>query len=123
MPVRFQIETLFSTIIKMIKIVGYRVMLGAMPQVKERIVQMMEDIGFDPFNDSEDTVTPIGIGNKVGNHIVEWSYSDGVNQVSIIVFLKKKMIFQEHYLILSWAMQTAKNTTEKRLPIQSNMPL
>ena len=86
MPVRFQNETLFSTTIKMIKIVGYRVMLGAMPQVKERIVQMMEDIGFDPFNDSEDTVTPIGIGNKVGNHIVEWSYSDGVNQVSIIVF-------------------------------------
>jgi len=59
----------------------YRVMLGAMPQVKERIVQMMEDIGFDPFNDSEDTVTPIGIGNKVGNHIVKWSYSDGVNQL------------------------------------------
>ena len=33
------------------------------------------------------------------------------------------MIFQEHSFILSWAMQTAKNTTEKRLPIQSNMPL
>ena len=61
-------------------------MLGAMPQVKERIVQMMEDIGFDPNDDSEDTVTPIGIGNTVGKYIVEWSYSDGVNQVSVIVF-------------------------------------
>ena len=57
-------------------------MLGAMPQVKERIVQMMEDIGFDPNDNTENTFTPIGIGNTVGNRIVEWSYSDGVNQVS-----------------------------------------
>ena len=58
-------------------------MLGAMPQVKERIVQMMADIGFDPDDNTEDTVTPVGIGNTVGNQIVEWSYSDGVNQVSV----------------------------------------
>ena len=56
-------------------------MLGAMPQVKDRIVQMIEDIGFDPNDDTEDTTTPIGIGNTVGNRIVEWSYSDGANQV------------------------------------------
>ena len=56
-------------------------MLGAMPQVKDRIVQMIEDIGFDPNDDTEDITTPIGIGNTVGNRIVEWSYSDGANQV------------------------------------------
>ena len=44
---------------------------------------MMEDIGFDPDDNTEDTVTPVGIGNTVGNQIVEWSYSDGVNQVSV----------------------------------------
>ena len=56
-------------------------MLGAMPQVKDRIVQMIEDIGFDPNDNTEDITTPIGIGNTVGNRFVEWSYSDGANQV------------------------------------------
>ena len=74
-------------------------MLGAMPQVKDRIVQMIEDIGFDPNDDTEDTTTPIGIGNTVGNRIVEWSYSDGANQVQnstqnwILPFLNIIFIF------------------------------
>merc|ERR1711879_464613 len=59
----------------------YRVMLGAMPQMKERIIQMIEDIGFDPYDNTENTYTPIGIGNTVGNNIVQWSYSDGINQL------------------------------------------
>lgn len=62
--------------------VGYRVMLGIIPQETERIRQMMEDLGLNPDDDREDYSSPIGIGNLCGNNVVKDRLDDGINQVS-----------------------------------------
>ena len=61
---------------------GYRVLLGVIPQETERIRQMMEDLGLNPDDDQENYNTPVGIGNLCGNNVVRDRLDDGVNQVN-----------------------------------------
>ena len=66
-----------------LKFLGYRVLLGVIPQETERIRQMMEDLGLNPDDDQENYNTPVGIGNLCGNNVVRDRLDDGVNQVNI----------------------------------------
>ena len=62
-------------------ILGYRVMLALVPSQKVRLGQMMEDLGLDPNDMTQNDLTPIGIGNKVGTFIGIDTQSDGMNQL------------------------------------------
>ena len=42
-------------------------MLALVPSQKVRLGQMMEDLGLDPNDMTQNDLTPIGIGNKLGH--------------------------------------------------------
>ena len=56
-------------------------MLALVPSQKVRLGQMMEDLGLDPNDMTQNDLTPIGIGNKVGTFISIDTQSDGMNQL------------------------------------------
>ena len=61
----------------------YRVLLGLLSEedYSERVVQLMQDVGLNPNDNQENDLTPIGIGNKVGNAVIAQSNIDGMNQL------------------------------------------
>jgi hypothetical protein len=59
----------------------YRLSLALQPQDKQFTDDYMIRVGLNPLNDSTDPTSPVGIGNIVGQNWVEFSYTEGANQL------------------------------------------
>ena len=59
----------------------YRTCLDQYPYFKDYLTEQMQQMGFDPNNNSEDLSTPIGIGNHVARVLVDYRHRDGANQL------------------------------------------
>jgi hypothetical protein len=59
----------------------YRVLNSLLPRRNAEWRTMMMSVGLDPDNDTENTATAIGIGNRAGNAVVHARQNDGMNQL------------------------------------------
>ncbi|WP_086933921.1 vanadium-dependent haloperoxidase [Agarilytica rhodophyticola] len=60
---------------------SYHVLMALIPDQEPRWRKMLQDVGLDPDNESEDTTTPEGIGNVAGKSIILARLNDGMNQL------------------------------------------
>ncbi|MGH8652606.1 MAG: DUF6851 domain-containing protein [Gammaproteobacteria bacterium] len=60
---------------------SYRTLNSLLPNHKEVWDKMLESVGLDPSDNSEDPNTLIGIGNIAGNSVVVNREHDGMNQL------------------------------------------
>ena len=62
----------------------YRVLNSLLPNRNADWRAMLTSVGLDPDDDSENTVTPVGIGNLAGKGVVAAREHDGMNQLGDI---------------------------------------
>ncbi|GAB2877494.1 vanadium-dependent haloperoxidase [Microbulbifer echini] len=60
---------------------SHKVLSGLFPHLISEWDDMLIELGLDPDNISEDTTTPIGIGNYAGRKVLEGRANDGMNQL------------------------------------------
>ncbi|MEU4745147.1 DUF6851 domain-containing protein, partial [Actinosynnema sp. NPDC023658] len=60
---------------------SYRVLNSQLPQFRAQWREMLVSTGLDPDNDSRDTTTPEGIGNRAGEAVIASRLHDGMNQL------------------------------------------
>ena len=60
---------------------SYRVLNSLMPRFSANWRAMLESVGLDPDDATEDLSTPMGIGNVAGRRVVEVRERDGMNQL------------------------------------------
>ncbi|WP_445359811.1 vanadium-dependent haloperoxidase [Microbulbifer sp. EKSA005] len=60
---------------------SHKVLSGLFPHLVSEWDDMLIELGLDPENISEDTTTPIGIGNYAGRKVLEGRVNDGMNQL------------------------------------------
>lgn len=60
---------------------SYHVLNSLLPKRNEEWRDMLTSVNLDPNDASEDTMTPIGIGNVAGKAIVDFREHDGMNQL------------------------------------------
>lgn len=60
---------------------SYRVLNSQLPQFRAQWREMLTSTGLDPDNDSRDTTTPAGIGNRAGEAVIASRLHDGMNQL------------------------------------------
>ncbi|MFG2004291.1 vanadium-dependent haloperoxidase [Spirillospora sp. NPDC048911] len=58
-----------------------RVLNTELPQFRAQWRAMMTSVGLNPDDTSENTTTPVGIGNKAGNAVLAFLLHDGMNQL------------------------------------------
>lgn len=60
---------------------SYRVLNSLMPRFAANWRAMLESVGLDPDDDSEDLATPVGTGNVAGRRVAQVRERDGMNQL------------------------------------------
>ncbi|PMF70231.1 hypothetical protein BCT94_03445 [Vibrio breoganii] len=60
---------------------SHKVLNSLMPQYAADWDQMLLSLGLDPYNQSTDLNTPVGVGNTAGNAVVTTRVQDGMNQL------------------------------------------
>jgi PAP2 superfamily len=65
-----------------ISFAAYRTLLDLYPSRKSRFDSLMGVLGYDPTNQSSDTTTAVGIGNRCAQEILNFRHSDGANQLN-----------------------------------------
>ena len=66
---------------KAISFAAYRALIDLFPTQKDVFDSLMQELGYDPLDTSEDTNTPTGIGNVVSKEVINFRHSDGSNQL------------------------------------------
>jgi len=66
---------------KAISYAAYRVLLDLFPASAADLTSFMSGLGYDPSDASTDTATPQGIGNVVGQAVLDYRHADGANQL------------------------------------------
>lgn len=60
---------------------SYHVFSSLMPMYRSTWREMLQSVGLSPDDASEDTTTPVGIGNVAGRAVVRYFEHDGMNQL------------------------------------------
>lgn len=60
---------------------SYRVLNSLMPRFASNWREMMQSVGLDPDDSTENNSSPVGIGNKAGRAVVAARERDGMNQL------------------------------------------
>lgn len=60
---------------------SYQVLNSLFPNRKSTWDQMLQDVGLDPNDDTEDSYTAVGVGNRAGKAVVANRINDGMNQL------------------------------------------
>ncbi|HZA81679.1 MAG TPA: hypothetical protein VFC13_09435, partial [Actinomycetes bacterium] len=65
---------------KAISYAAYRVLVDLFPARTADLAAQMAELGHDPTDDSTDTATPQGVGNKAAQAVIAFRHADGSNQ-------------------------------------------
>jgi hypothetical protein len=60
---------------------AYRVLLDLFPSQSAIFQAKMAELGYDPFDTSQDPATPQGIGNRAARALLDYRHQDGSNQL------------------------------------------
>lgn len=60
---------------------AYRTLVNVFPGRASQLRQKMVDLGLNPDDNSTNLATPVGIGNRAAQEVINWFSTDGSNQV------------------------------------------